>query len=155
VSAYDFEIGREYSDIIQFSGFPMYDDNALIYKNNVFDKLGILCNAVIAEFYPELSFLPVNPYSPKYAVNKNMQNGPRILALGNSFTPQLANDLARYSKECLAIEVSIWPRQWPDNIDHSQEVKKWTDNILRIYRPDYIIIVTPAISIYSGFNEWQ
>jgi hypothetical protein len=151
----DFETGRVYSDIIQFSGFPMYDDTALVYKNNIFDKLGIACDIAIADVYPELRFLPTSPYSPKYAVNKNMRNGPRILALGNSFTPQLANDLARYFQECLAVEASIWPRQWDENIDHSQKIKNWTDTVLRVYRPDYIIIVTPSLSVYSGFTEWQ
>jgi len=70
-----------------------------------------------------------------YAENPGAKGG-RLLAIGDSFTPAICPDLARYFSQVTAIDFGAVRRYSP------QLAKSFFREIINLYRPEYLVVVS-------------
>lgn len=124
--AEEFRYDSLISDLNQFASYEMISENAEVYRPDIWTDLGIT-DQQVNEIYPNL---PPMEYT-WYTVNPRGKGC--ILVAGESFTPMLRRDLARYFKEVISVNYNM-ARQDP-------EIQKWLKTVLTDVRPDCAVFL--------------
>lgn len=122
----EFQYESTTSDLNQFASYEMISHNTEVYRPEVWNQLGIV-DQTASDVYPKLP--PLN--HTRYTVNPKREHC--ILVVGESFTPMLNPDLARYFGEVISVNYNV-ARQNP-------EVRKWLEVVMGDVRPDYVVFL--------------
>ena len=122
----EFQYESTNSDLNQFASYKMISRNVEVYRPETWQKLGIV-DQMASDIYPNLP--PLN--HTRYTVNPKREQC--ILVVGESFTPMLNSDLARYFGEVISVNYNV-ARQDP-------EIRNWLKVVMRDVRPDYVVFL--------------
>lgn len=132
-----FEYESTPSDLQQFASFKMINHNVEVYRPEMWAELGI-GDGQLGEAYPMLP--PLN-YT-RYTVNHHRDRC--VLVVGESFTPMLNPDLARYFGEVVSVNYNM--------ARHEPTARQWLDGVTRDVKPDYVVFLHHQIfHIFDDF----
>lgn len=114
------------SDLLQFASFSMINRNTEVYRPEMWAELGI-GDHKLEEAYPNLPPLA----HTRYTVNHNRDRC--VLVVGESFTPMLNTDLARYFGEVISVNYNV--------ARFEPEARKWLEGVMRDVQPDYVVFL--------------
>ncbi len=122
----EFVIKDTKSDLSGLAGISIYNRDDIVYKEGTWEKLNIH-EGKIKERYRNFS----NLHWIGYTVNTSKRG--KILLVGDSFTPALRFDMARYFGEVFSINFNLI-RKHPD-------LPEWFKCMFDDVRPDYIVFI--------------
>lgn len=128
----EFRKQQTVSDLCRFAGIKLVNRNDLVYKKNTWKSLNI-CDRSPGGVYKNYPAVP----GSYYTVNP-LQKG-KILLVGDSFTPALRFDLARYFGEVLSINFN--------QARKSPNIQEWFHCVFEKIQPNYIV--------FSAHNEFK
>ncbi len=123
----EFVVKKTKSDLSGFAGTSIFNRDDLVYKEDIWKKLNIY-EKEPQERYRDFPNMPLF----QYTVNRKKEG--KILLVGDSFTPPLRFDMARYFGEVFTIDFYA-VRKHPVMLE-------WFKSMFNDVRPDYIVFVS-------------